>query len=145
MNVLQQRGSNIKKRPNVIPEEHKASVVANGLHFMRAITEAYGAEEGMKLWDTIASTLDPDLKGEIFFAMISGTHNDTIVLKRSNTSTMTNRVVAIKEIRNQTGYGLKEAKDASDLVEMGQSVTIKVDPKEHVAAVRALRNVGFAI
>ena len=129
----------------MIPEEHKTAVVSNGLHFMRSITEAYGAEEGMRLWDTIASTLDPDVKGEIFVAMISGTHNDTIVLKRSNTSTMTNRVAAIKEIRTWTGYGLKEAKDTSDLVEMGRAVSIKVNPKEHVAAVRGLRNVGFAI
>jgi hypothetical protein len=129
----------------MIPDDHKNEIITNGLHFMRSITEAYGAEEGMRLWDTIASTLDPDLKGEIFFAMISGTHNDTIVLKRSNTSTITNRVAAIKEIRTWTGYGLKEAKDTSDLVEMGRAVSIKVNPKEHVAAVRGLRNVGFAV
>ena len=129
----------------MIPQDHKDEIISNGLHFMRAITEAYGAEEGMKLWDTIASTLDPDLKGEIFFAMISGTHNDTIVLKRSNTSTMTNRVVAIKEIRNWTGYGLKEAKDASDLVEMGKPVDITVRPQEYSQAIVGLRRVGFQV
>lgn len=129
----------------MIPEEHKDEIISNGLHFMRSITNAYGTDEGMRLWETIADTLDPDVKGQIFFAMLMGTHNDTIVLKRSNTSTMTNRVAAIKEIRNWTGYGLKEAKDTSDLVESGQAVKIKVDPKFHVAAVRGLRNAGFAV
>ncbi len=129
----------------MIPEEHKDELISTGLHFMRSITNAYGTDEGMRLWETIADTLDPDVKGQIFFAMLMGTHNDTIVLKRSNTSTMTNRVAAIKEIRNWTGYGLKEAKDTSDLVESGQAVKIKVNPKEHVAAVRGLRNVGFAV
>ena len=59
-----------------LPEEHKTAIISNGLHFMRAITEAYGADKGMELWDTIASTLDPDVKGQIFFAMITGNYND---------------------------------------------------------------------
>jgi len=129
----------------MIPNEHRDAIISNGLHFMRAITEAYGAEEGMRLWETIASTLDPDVKGQIFFAMITGTYNDTIVLRRANAAGIANRVAAIKEIRNWTGLGLKEAKDASDAVESGRSVRITVKPAEHHSAMRALRAVGFEI
>ncbi len=129
----------------MIPNEHRDAIISNGLHFMRAITEAYGAEEGMRLWETIAGTLDPDVKGQIFFAMITGTYNDTIVLRRANAAGIANRVAAIKEIRNWTSLGLKEAKDASDAVESGRSVRITVKPAEHHSAMRALRAVGFEI
>ena len=127
----------------MIPEDHKESVIANGLHFMRSITEAYGADEGMQLWDTIASTLDPDVKGQIFFAMITGTYNNRITLKRVGADT--DRVARIKEIRNWTGLGLKEAKDVSDMVEMGKPISLTVKPQEYSVAVVALRRVGFQV
>ena len=127
----------------MIPEDHKDAVISNGLHFMRSITEAYGADEGMRLWETIASTLDPDVKGQIFFAMLTGTHNNRIVLRRVGPNT--DRVARIKEIRNWTGYGLKEAKDASDLVEMGKPMSLAVKPQEYAQAVLGLRRVGFEV
>ena len=127
----------------MIPEDHKDAIVTNGLHFMRSITEAYGADEGMRLWETIASTLDPDVKGQIFFAMLTGTHNNRIVLKRVGPNT--DRVARIKEIRNWTGLGLKEAKDASDSVEMGKSISLTVKPQEYAMAIVGLRRVGFEV
>lgn len=127
----------------MIPEDHKDAIVTNGLHFMRSITEAYGAEEGMRLWETIADTLDGDIKGQIFFAMITGTHNNRIVLKRVGPNT--DRVARIKEIRNWTGLGLKEAKDASDMVELGRPMSITVKSREYALAVVGLRKVGFEI
>jgi len=127
----------------MIPEEHKDAIVANGLHFMRSITEAYGAVEGMRLWNTIADTLDPDVKGQIFFAMITGTHNNRIVLKRVGANT--DRVARIKEIRNWTGLGLKEAKDLSDMVELGKPMSLTVRPQEYSVAVMGLRRVGFEV
>ena len=57
-----------------IPAEHRHDIIQSGIDFLRSITEAYGSEEGMKLWDNIAGTLDPDVKGSIFFAMITGNH-----------------------------------------------------------------------
>ena len=127
----------------MIPEDHKESVIANGLHFMRSITEAYGVDEGMQLWDTIASTLDPDVKGQIFFAMITGTYNNRITLKGVGAST--DRVARIKEIRNWTGLGLKEAKDLSDMVELGKPMSLTVRPQEYSVAVMGLRRVGFEV
>lgn len=131
----------------MIPQDHKHEIITSGMQFMRAITEAYGAEEGMQLWDTIASSLDPDIKGQIFFAMITGTHNDTIVLKPglAGSGVATNRVAAIKEIRTWTGMGLKEAKDTSDMVEAGRTVKITVKPDDHANALRGLRKVGFHV
>lgn len=127
----------------MIPEEHKDAIIANGMHFMRSITEAYGADEGMRLWETIAGTLDPDVKGQIFFAMITGTHNNRIVLRRVGPNT--DRVARIKEIRNWTGLGLKEAKDLSDMVELGKPMSLTVRPQEYSVAVVGLRRVGFEV
>ena len=127
----------------MIPEEHKDAVIANGLHFMRSITEAYGADEGMRLWETIAGTLDPDVKGQIFFAMLTGTHNNRIVLRRVGPNT--DRVARIKEIRNWTGLGLKEAKDLSDMVELGKPMSLTVRPQDYSVAVVGLRRVGFEV
>ena len=127
----------------MIPEEHKNSVISSGLHFMRSITEAYGVEKGMQSWETIADTLDPDLKGEIFFAMLAGTHNNMIIIRGVDPSA--NAVSCIKEIRNWTGFGLKEAKDAHDLVRSGKSVKIEVKPSEHNNATIGLRKVGMIL
>lgn len=127
----------------MIPENHNDAVISTGLHFMRAITEAYGTDEGLRLWDTIAGTLDPDVKGQIFFAMITGTHNDTILL--SSVYAGADVVSCIKEIRVWTGYGLKEAKDTLDSVRAKRAVKIKVKPAEHHLATASLRKVGFVI
>ena len=128
----------------MIPDNHNTAVISTGLHFMRAITEAYGAEEGLALWEQITSVLDPDVKGQIFFAMITGTHNDTVMLRGVELA-RADRIKCIKEIRTWTGMGLKEAKDASDAVYHGGCFQLKVKPAEHHVAVVGLRNAGFVI
>lgn len=136
----------------MIPEDHKTSIISNGLHFMRAITEAYGSDKGLELWEQITSVLDPDVKGQIFFAMITGTYNDRILLKGvSNSPGAHNAVACIKEIRTWSGMGLKEAKDMYDrLRDRTWSSTpsqeyIKVDHENYSKAVGALRSVGFTV
>ena len=128
----------------MIPQDHSTAVISTGLHFLRAITEAYGSDQGMRLWETIADTLDPDIKGQIFFAMLTGTHNDTIVV-RGVTLVNVDKVKCVKEIRNWTGLGLKEAMDAWNTVSGGGSVRLTVKAEEHHRAVVGLRNVGFTV
>lgn len=135
-----------------LPEEHEAAVISNGLHFIRAITDCYGAERGMELWEQITSVLDPDVKGKIFFAMLTGAYNDQIKLKSLTISGQNNAVACIKEIRQWTGYGLKESKDVYDRLRNHHDVysspkpqTITVKPDEHAKAMSGLRMVGFNI
>lgn len=136
----------------MIPEEHKTAIVSNGLHFMRSITEAYGAEKGMELWETITNTLDPDVKGQIFFAMITGTYNDRVHLKGLGDAAVHNAVSCIKEIRTWSGLGLKESKDMYDRLrnrsyyDSGVSQEfVKVKHEDYHKAVAGLRNVGFTV
>ena len=119
---------------------------------MRSITEAYGSEDGLALWEQISSVLDPDVKGQIFFAMITGTYNDQVHLKGLGTGAINNAVACIKEIRTWSGFGLKEAKDAYDRVRQhhqynsGPSpVFLKVRHEDYHRAVAGLRNVGFTV
>ena len=92
-----------------IPAEHKTSIIQSGMDFIRSITEAYGSEEGMKLWDTIAVTLDPDVRGSIFFAMIIGTHDEYIRIPMQSVPRKINAIKAVRTV--DRSLGLKECKD----------------------------------
>ena len=129
----------------MIPAEHKEEVIQSGISFMRSITEAFGADEGMKLWDTIATTLDPDVKGQIFFAMLTGDYNGIVSI--SGAQAGSDRVWRIKSIRAVTNpsLGLKEAKDLSDLLDAGKTIKLNIDPKKRNQALAELRNAGFHV
>jgi hypothetical protein len=123
----------------MIPVEHKDAIISSGLDFMRSITECYGAERGMELWDTIASTLGKDVKGEIFFAMMGGEY----VAKLRVSGVAVDRIFSIKTIRTYTGLGLKEAKDLSDEMQNGKTVVLKLTShKLRNEAVRELTRAG---
>lgn len=129
----------------MIPEEHKTAIISNGMHFMRSITDAYGAEKGLELWEQITSVLDPEVKGQIFFAMITGNYNDRVTLK--GVGSYSNAVSCIKELRNWSGLGLKEAKDIYDrLRNIGShQEMLVVKPEEWHKAIAGLRSVGFNV
>ena len=132
----------------MIPEDHKTAVISNGMHFMRSITEAYGADEGLKLWDQIASVLDGDVKGQIFLAMVTGNYNDRISLKGLFPQAQANAVSCIKAIRehDKRGLGLKEAKDMYDRVASGNTTQyLQVNHEQYHRAVAGLRNAGFNV
>lgn len=131
----------------MIPEAHKAEVINSGIIFMRSITEAYGADEGMKLWDAIASTLDPDVKGQIFFTLLVGDYRGEIrVLGMTKQAGQDNFINIIKLFREITNWGLKEAKDAADLVRSGtmQKLPVQVEGKRN-QYMRDLRNLGCLV
>ena len=127
----------------MIPVEHKQDVIQSGINFMRSITEAFGTDEGMKLWDNIESVLDPDVKGQIFFAMLTGEYNGIVTLTGAMASA--NRVALIKAVRSVTGMGLKEAKDVCDNLWSGKPQKLNVEPKNRNFALRELRDAGFYV
>lgn len=128
----------------MIPEGHKEDIIHTGIEFIRTITEAYGNDEGMKLWDTISSVLDPSVKGEIFFAMLTGDYSGNITVNGTQHSRI-NKIATIKAIRSVTNLGLKEAKDLSDVLDSGNSIKIKVEGKRRAAAVAELRAASLLV
>lgn len=113
----------------MIPENHVGTIIQSGINFMKAITTAYGSDEGMKLWDSIVSTLDPDIKGKIFWAMITGEYNGIVHIR--NVEKWADKIGLIKEIRNATGFGLREAKDLIDEVFNGKSIKLDLTGNNH--------------
>lgn len=129
----------------MIPAEHKEDIIQSGINFMRSITEAYGTDEGMKLWDTIATTLDHDVKGQIFFAMLTGDYNGVISISGAQAGAdLARRIKAIRSVTNFS-LGLKEAKDLSDLLDAGKTIKLNIDPKKRNQALAELRNAGFHV
>jgi hypothetical protein len=127
-----------------ISDECMDAIICDGIAFLRSITTAYGSDEGMKLWDTIASTLDPSVKGKIFFAMLTDSHDDRVTLTGSVAGS--NKIMCIKLIRQYTGYGLIEAKNAYEQAgEYGQKVPVKVDPKQRRLFIDELRQNGMIV
>lgn len=126
----------------MIPTEHETSVISSGISFMRAITEAYGSDQGLKMWDTIVNTLDPDLKGKIFFSMLTGRYSSQIILRSANPTA--DKIAAIKAIRiwDSRNLGLKEAKDLCDGVWMRNCMPLHVDPANREKVLEALRAAG---
>lgn len=126
----------------MIPEEYKNEIVSTGVEFMRSITNCYGNDQGLALWEQICKVLDPDLKGELFFAMLTGELSGQMRIS----GYCENRVAVIKAMREVSGLGLKEAKDLNDLMQNGQTVTLTV--KQGLTrryAAELLRNVGVRV
>jgi hypothetical protein len=113
---------------------------------MQSIVRNYGQEKGMEAWETIADTLDPALKGEIFVAMLIGDFSGRITI--GNLADGSNAVACIKAIRSVDNrrLGLKEAKDMYDALRyQNSSIQIEVHGKNRTTAVQELRSVGFVI
>lgn len=128
----------------MISDEHMDAIVSDGIAFIRSITTAYGSDTGMELWDTIANTLDPDVKGKIFFAMLTGTHEDRVTLTGSVAGS--NKINCIKIIRQFTGLSLTEAKNAYESAgDFGQKVSLKVNPKYRREMIDDLRQNGMIV
>ena len=129
----------------MIPVEHKEDIVNNGINFMRSITAAYGADEGMKLWNAIATTLDPDVKGQILFAMLLGDGDTVITVRGVDPNKGPDRLIRIRAIRTVTGIGLSEAKDLSDRLDSGYPIKLTISSIQRVEALYQLRIAGFLV
>lgn len=133
----------------MVPEKYKSALITDGIQFMKTITEAYGPDEGMKLWKQISDVIDPELKGQIFFSIITGETGKLLVRGfDSAQSIFSNKIEGIKCIRSYTGMSLKEAKDICDDIWAGKDVPIKVASgrfDECSSFRRDMKNLGFRV
>ena len=128
----------------MIPEDHRDDVIASGLDFMRAITDAFGPETGLELWDRIAQTLDPDVKGQMFFAMLTGQMPGRIRVSGIRPDHLGHKVEQIKAIRAVSGWGLKESKDAIDLLyDQGRGFVLETTGLNRTTHLHTLRMAGL--
>lgn len=126
----------------MIPAAHRDEIITTGISFLRALTEAYGSSEGMKLWDSMSSVLDPDIKGAVFFAMLTGEHSGIVILNGVNANW--NKISVVKAIRNYSKekFGLKEAVDLANALGSGNTIKLNIDPKKRFEIMDEFRNFG---
>lgn len=116
-------------------------VIFDGIRFLESITRHYGAEKGIEVWDKMGEAFGEDIKGKVFFSMLTGESSNRVRIQRG---TCSQGVAAIKAIRMGTGVGLKEAKDAYDLSAM-KTVTLEVAHEEKRGMVKTLRDIGMIV
>ena len=60
--------------------EQEASIIPAAVYFLRALTTSLGPEVGLHVWDQINATIGNDIKGKVFFAMLTGSVGTEIKL-----------------------------------------------------------------
>lgn len=132
----------------MLPEKHREELIDSSIAFMQTVAEIYGPEKGQELWTAIADTIDPDLKGEVFMAMLTGRYRtDKVHVKNPYLNPIQNKVAVIKCIRahDSRRLGLKEAKDIADRLDMGGKDVLEVEPHLRPAFVVELRKLGLHV
>lgn len=122
-------------------------VVYDGVKFLQSLTEHYGADKGLAVWEEMNKALGNEVKGRVFFAMMTGETSGRIrfTIDSAPGSYNPNAVACIKAIRTATGFGLKEAKD---LYDNSRNKTVQVDcttPEQGRKLAKDLRDLGCRI
>ena len=109
-----------------LTSEQEASIIPAAVYFLRALTTSLGPEVGLHVWDQINATIGNDIKGKVFFAMLTGSVGTDIILRGHRSGqTVTNKVEIIRAIRAVSGQGLYEAKQVADALLAGSEQRIQ--------------------
>jgi hypothetical protein len=119
-------------------------VIRDGIRFLESLTRHYGQEEGMRIWDGIGEVVGSDVKGRIFFAMLTGETSNRVGFLQG-TASHGYAVPCIKAIRGATGIGLKEAKDAYDASATKRTYVECIDSTAASSLVNELRGFGCIV
>jgi ribosomal protein L7/L12 len=124
----------------------RSQLVADAIAFMQSLVRHYGESRGMETFERLADHADPELKGEVFIAMLTGQFSNRITLH--SVVEGANAVACIKAIRtvDSRNLGLKEAKDIYDNVRhLGRTAILEVASNDRSKAASELRNAGFVL
>lgn len=124
-----------------IKEDKLDEVIFDGIRFLESLTRCYGPEKGMEVWEAMGKAVGDEIKGKVFFSMLTGESSNRVRIQRG---TCIQAVSAIKAIRMGTGLGLKDAKDAYDLSAI-KTVTLDTDHEEKREMVQTLRSIGMKV
>lgn len=124
----------------------RSQLVADAIAFMQSLVRHYGESRGMETFERLADSADPELKGEVFIAMLTGQFSGRITLH--SVADGANAVSCIKAIRtvDNRRLGLKEAKDIFDgLKYNGKTAVLEVSSNDRGRAASELRTAGFVL
>lgn len=116
-------------------------VVHDGILFLESLARYYGNDKAMEIWDTLGPIIGQEIKGQVFFSMLSG-DTGSVTFSCGDAADRSNSVNVIKAIRNYTGFSLSETKDIWDNSKI-KKTTFKVLNREDAKSLRReLRNLG---
>jgi len=122
--------------------ELQEQVVGACLNMLSTMTEVFGVERGNEILTNLRPAIGEDVSNAVMFALLTGQYNEIVMYDASNVSQY---VELIKAVRNHTGYGLKEAKDACDLAKAKTPVKFKIKGKARMPFVNDLRRLGARV
>jgi ribosomal protein L7/L12 len=122
-------------------DEVLEELISNGIGFLRSLTEYYGTDRGIEIWDQLGSAVGTDVQGQIFMRMLKG--SDHVVFSCKDPYTV-NAVGLIKCVRSYTGLSLQEAKYLWDK-SLETKVKLKVDINKKAEFVRDLRQLAVTL
>lgn len=129
----------------MIKEAYKDELIQSAIQFMRSIVNAYGTDEGMKLYETICGTLDKDISQKVFMAMITGEYNYQIICNGFSRESDVVRMIKMIRTVDRRRLTLVEAKDMMDELRNFNPIKIEVDPNKRSEYIQDLRSVGFFV
>jgi ribosomal protein L7/L12 len=128
---------------SVLNESDLVSVVDECWSFLHTLAEVYGSERAQDAWVRIGESLGHDVKDAVFLAMLSGESGSTRVTFRITDQNLSNRVSAIRAIREAAPMSLKEAKDLTDAA-MVRATVVSCGSRQAAKGLRqALRDLGM--
>ena len=116
-----------------------ASVIRDGIRFMESLTRHYGTDRGQEIWEGIGNVVGTEVKGKIFFAMVSGEISNRVIF---STTRCTEKVRGIKLIREFTGMGLREAKDLFESAQISPNSIDCTDSESARTLITQFRAIG---
>lgn len=131
---------------STVATDDRCQLVADTIAFMQSLVRHYGDSKGMETFERLADHIDPDLKSEVFIAMLTGQFIGRITLH--SIADGANAVACIKAIRSVDNrrLGLKEAKDMYDLLKYnGKPATLEISADKRRSAAAELRAAGFEL
>lgn len=117
-------------------------LIIDGIRFLESMVRYYGTDKGMELYEKFGEVLGKDIKGKIFFAMLTG---ETSFRLRVTRGSCCLAVEAIKAIRLHTGLSLSDAKKYYDLTSVGETVLECIDSKHKKDLSHELNRLGMQI
>jgi hypothetical protein len=127
-------------------EEEFQDIIDDGLAFLKSLTRYYGPEKGMEVWESMGDAIGVDVKGAIFFKMLVDPNATKVrFMAYSIGGDPQNAVFVIKAIRQYTGLGLKEAKDAWDGSKIKPVAVKTLDRLSRINLANELRQLGCRV
>lgn len=123
----------------------KQELVDASLYFLRAVGNVHGSQSAMDAWTTIADSIDPELKGLVFTAMLNGGTSGHITITKVDGNRAIQIIKAIRTYDKRM-LGLKEAKDLWDAYrDFGRHIKIEVNHTMAERARKDLRDAGCTV